>query len=129
MSPAGEEQDRKRLLVIDDDDSLREVFQLNMEREGFQIAQASDGLKGLAKAAVFKPHVIVLDLMMPNLNGFETLHRLQMDGFEKIPVIVVTGYSESANAHIVRAEPNVVEFLSKPIDYGALADFIRKLLA
>jgi DNA-binding response OmpR family regulator len=118
-----------RLLIIDDDDSLRELFAYAMEKEGFQVAQASDGLKGLEKAVVYKPHLIVLDLMMPNLNGFETLHRLQLKGLGEIPVIVITGYSESANAHIVRQEPNVVEFLSKPIEYAALAATIRKLLA
>ena len=118
-----------RLLVIDDDESLLEVFQLTMTREGFEVAEAADGLKGLAKIAVFKPDVIVLDLMMPNLNGFETIHRLQREGFGNIPVIVITGYSDRANVHILRQEPNVVEFLVKPIDYASLAASIRKLLA
>ncbi|MBI3553453.1 MAG: response regulator [Elusimicrobia bacterium] len=120
---------KRRLLIIDDDDSLRELFEFSMEQEGFQVAQAADGILGLAKTEAFNPDLIVLDLMMPNLNGFETLHRLQLGEHAKIPVIVITGYNESASAHIVRQEPNVVEFLVKPIEYAALAETIRRLLA
>lgn len=118
----------KRLLVIDDDDGLREIFKHFMEREGYLVAEAEDGVVGLAKVPVLKPHLIVLDLMMPNLNGFDVLHRLQKDGLGHIPVIIITGYSESANEQILRQEPNVVEFLKKPIAYAELLKLIRRLL-
>jgi CheY-like chemotaxis protein len=121
--------DGKKLLIIDDDDSLREVFEVTMEKAGYQVAGAADGLLGLAKAKVFKPHLIVLDLMMPKLDGFEVLRRLQSEGLGGIPVIVITGYSESASAQIVRSEPNVVEFLQKPIQYPELPALIARLLA
>src|SRR4051812_7887871 len=104
----------KRLLIIDDDDSLRELFEFAMEKEGFFVASAEDGVKGLAKAAVFNPDLIVLDLMMPNLSGFEVIHRMQADGL-KTPVIVITGYSDQANEQVLRQEPNVVDFFKKPI--------------
>lgn len=118
----------KRLLVIDDDDGLRELFKHFMAREGYIVAEAEDGVVGLAKIPVFKPQLIVLDLMMPNLNGFEVLHRLQKDSLGHIPVIIITGYSESANEQILRQEPNVVEFLKKPIAYAELVKLIRRLL-
>lgn len=119
----------KRLLIIDDDDSLCEIFSLTMKNAGYQVADAADGEMGLAKAKVFKPHLIVLDLMMPKLNGFEVLRRLQSEGMGYIPVIVITGYSDPANAQIVRSEPNVVEFMQKPIKYAELPALIARLLA
>lgn len=117
-----------RVLVIDDDESLRELFELAMEKEGFQVAAAEDGFKGLAKVAAFQPHLIVLDLMMPNLSGFEVIHRLQKSA-PAIPVIIITGYSDQANEQLLRQEPNVLDFVKKPIVYAELAALARKLLA
>ncbi|MBI4375845.1 MAG: response regulator [Elusimicrobia bacterium] len=119
----------KRLLIIDDDEDLQELFRRFMEKEGFNVAAAGDGLLGLAKAHAFNPDLIVLDLMMPNLNGFDTLHRLQKEGLGRIPVIVITGFSEQASEQVIRQEPNVVDFLSKPIKYGELTALIRRVLA
>ncbi len=117
-----------RLLVIDDDQGLCEIFDLFMTKQGFTVASAGDGALGLAKIPVYKPHLIVLDLMMPNLNGFEVLHRLRETEHSKIPVIVITGFSDEANEEIVRREPQVVDFLKKPVDYGDLARRIKDLL-
>ena len=118
----------RRLLIIDDDPGLLDAFELFMRREGFQVACAEDGVKGLAKAAVFKPELIVLDLMMPNLGGLEVIHRLQAQGLGDIPVVIVTGFSKTANVEILHQEPNVVEFLEKPLRYGELAALIRRVL-
>jgi len=119
----------KRLLVIDDDDSLCELFRRTMEQAGYQVAAAEDGVVGLAKVAVFRPHLIVLDLMMPRLGGFEVLHKLQNEGRGDIPVVVISGYSDEANEQVIRQEPNVVDFLHKPIKYGELSALIGRLLA
>ena len=119
----------KRLLVIDDDDSLGDLFRLEMQQEGFSVEQATDGLKGLAKVPIFKPDVIVLDLLMPNLNGFDTLMRLQSEGYGKIPVVVMTSQSSPSNEKLIREQPNVVEFIRKPIQFDLLAALFRRLLA
>lgn len=119
----------KRILVIDDDEALRELFDVALGKAGFVVAGAEDGLKGLAKAEAFKPHLIVLDIMMPNLGGFEVLHKLQAMGLGGVPVIVITGYSEQANEALIIREPNVVDFLKKPIQFSEIAAKIRKLLA
>jgi two-component system response regulator ResD len=123
-SPAAE----KRLLLIDDDDSLRELFSISMGKR-FNVAVAEDGVKGLAKIPAFKPHLIVLDLMMPHLDGFEVIHQLQALGFGDIPVIVITGYSDRANESIVSAESNVVAFFHKPLKFDELTAKIDGLLA
>jgi DNA-binding response OmpR family regulator len=118
-----------RLLVIDDDESLRDIFTYAMTKEGFVVAAAEDGAAGLAKAAVFRPHLIVLDLMMPKLDGFGVLRGLQAGSLRDIPVIVITGYSDKANEALVGGEPSVVAFMVKPIAYDELARRIRSLLA
>ena len=117
----------KRLLLIDDDDSVRELFEVAMGKR-FTVAVAEDGAKGLAKVPAFKPQLIVLDLMMPHLNGFEVIHQLQALGYAEIPVIVITGYSDKANESIVSAEANVVGFFHKPLKFEELTAKINALL-
>jgi len=118
----------KRVLLIDDDESLRELFVLAMGQV-FNVAVAEDGVKGMAKVAAFNPQLIVLDLMMPLLNGFEVIHRLQAEGFKDIPVLVITGYSDKANESIIDREKNVVAFLHKPLKFEELIAKIKVLLA
>ena len=117
-----------RVLVVDDDESLLEVLRLHLSKAGFHAATAEDGLKGLEKAKVFRPHVIVLDLMMPRLNGFELIHRLQTEDLSSVPVIVITGFSDSANEQLIRQEPNVVDFVKKPFDHTELIARIRGVI-
>ena len=119
---------KKRLLVVDDDESLRELFRFSMEKEGFAVGEAVDGVDGLQKTPEFEPDMIVVDLMMPNLGGFEMVRNLQALGFGKIPVVVITAYSDQSSEDMIRQERNVIEFIKKPINYGALAQFIRSKL-
>ncbi len=116
---------KRRLLVVDDDESLRELFRFSMEKEGFAVGEACDGLEGLQKTPEFEPDLIVVDLMMPNLGGFEMVRNLQALGFGKIPVVVITAYSDESSEQMIRQERNVVDFVKKPINYAALAAFIR----
>lgn len=118
----------KRLLIIDDDESLREIFTLMMTKAGYRVFEAEDGVVGLARMKAFRPHLVVLDLMMPRLSGFEVIHRMQSEGLGDIPVVVITGFSQSASEQVVRQEPNVLEFLRKPIEYAKLTELIGRLL-
>lgn len=118
----------KRVLLIDDDEDLRELFQLAMGKQ-FNVAVAEDGIKGLAKVPAFKPHLIVLDLMMPLLDGFGVIHKLQEQGFSNIPIVVITGYSDQASESLVNSEPNVVAFLRKPLKFDELTAKLNGLLA
>jgi len=118
----------KRILLIDDDEDLRELFQMAMGKR-FNVAVAEDGLKGLAKVPAFKPDLIVLDLMMPLLDGFGVIHKLQEQGLQAIPVVVITGYSDQASENIVSSEPNVVAFLRKPLKFDELIARIGAILS
>ncbi len=116
-----------RLLIVEDDESLRELLTLAMKAEGFESACARDGEQGLAQLEAYKPDVVLLDLMMPKVNGFQFIGALSQRGV-KIPIIVMTGFWEQADEGLLRQDENVVEFLRKPVKYTELAAAVRKAL-
>jgi DNA-binding response OmpR family regulator len=81
-----------RVLVVEDDPSVRGLLHTLLSAEGYEVATASDGLAGLVKATASKPQLVLLDLMMPDLGGVRVLEELRDDPeLADIPVIVVTG--------------------------------------
>lgn len=81
-----------RVLVVEDDPSVRGLLHTLLSAEGYEVATASDGLAGLVKATASKPALVLLDLMMPDLGGVRVLEELHDDPeLADIPVIVVTG--------------------------------------
>ena len=86
----------KRVLVVEDDPSVRGLLHTLLTGEGYEVATASDGLAGLVKASSQKPDLMLLDLMMPDLGGIRVLEELREDpNMSDIPVIVVTGKLEA----------------------------------
>ena len=81
----------KTLLLVDDDLTLREMYEERLKAEGFTIVQASNGEEALAKAKEIKPAIILLDIMMPKVNGFDVLKSLKANpDLKEIPVIVLS---------------------------------------
>jgi len=81
-----------RVLVVEDDPSVRGLLHTLLSADGYDVSTASDGLAGLVKAASTRPALVVLDLMMPDLGGVRVLEELRTDSeLSGIPVIVVTG--------------------------------------
>jgi two-component system response regulator CpxR len=79
------------ILLIEDDPMLTELYQTKLEMEGYTVTIATDGEAGLAAAAKTKPHLVLLDIMLPKMNGFEVLKKLKKaKATAKIPVIVLT---------------------------------------
>lgn len=84
-------QTARAVLMIDDEANARKLVKLLLEREGFRVLTAANGEEGLILAKVEQPHVILLDIMMPKMNGYETLRRIRDDeDMKHIPVIMVT---------------------------------------
>lgn len=81
----------KRLLLVDDDEEFRLALKLRFEASGFRVSTASDGVEALRKGQEERPHLIILDLMLPQLNGYEVCRRLKFDQkFRHIPIILCT---------------------------------------
>jgi DNA-binding response OmpR family regulator len=85
-----------KVLVVEDDPSVRGLLHTLLTGEGYEVATASDGLAGLVKASSAKPDLMLLDLMMPDLGGVRVLEELRGDpSLADVPVIVVTGKLEA----------------------------------
>ncbi len=117
-----------RILVVDDEDRNRRLMEALISPLGHEVILASDGEEGLAKAVSESPDLILLDVMMPKLNGFEVAQRLKEDWQTKtIPIVIVTALREVEDR--VRAlEAGADDFLSKPVDKIELRARITSLL-
>lgn len=83
--------DGKVILLVDDDLTLREMYEERLKAEGFEIIQAVNGEEAMQKARESKPNVILLDIMMPKVNGFDVLKELKANAdLKDIPVIILT---------------------------------------
>jgi DNA-binding response OmpR family regulator len=118
-------QSNLRLLFVDDDPILREFAAVHLATETVDIDTAADGAEGLDRIAALKPDLVLLDLEMPNLDGFEVLRRLRADpATEHLPVIVVTGREDTGA--IDRAfDAGATSFVAKPINWRLLSYQVR----
>jgi len=119
----------KLVLIVDDDDSVRDLIEFIVRKEGFRIEKAADGEEALAKARATNPDLILLDLMLPKFGGFEILRELQSDETGSIPIVIITGrYTDHSTSDMIKQEPNVRDFLEKPVRPQVLTALIHKLL-
>lgn len=119
----------KTLLLIDDDDDIREVAQLSLELgAGWTVLAASSGAEGIETAKANKPDAILLDVMMPSMDGPATLERLRGDDATRaIPVVFLTAKARPAERDRL-AGLDVAGVLAKPFDPMTLADQLRDVL-
>ncbi len=116
-----ESQGKHLVLVIDDDASQRELMTRFLEREGFAVRVASDGRGGLALARELKPRAILLDVMMPQMDGWSVLSTLKADPqLERIPVVMVTFVNEPGLSESLGA----AELVLKPVEW----DHLKKVM-
>lgn len=119
----------KLIFLVDDDESLLDLMEHVVKKEGFRIQRASDGEEAIKKAKAFNPDLIVLDMMLPGLGGYEALRELQAAGLGDIPIIVMTGRQmDRAGIEMIRQEPNVKEFMEKPVRPALLAAALHRIL-
>lgn len=119
----------KLVLLVDDDESLLDLMDHVVKKEGFRTDRAMDGVEALAKVGALNPDAIVLDFMLPGMGGYEALRELQSRGHGDIPIIVVTGRSmDTKSIEMVRQEQNVKEFLQKPVRPVMLTGALHRIL-
>lgn len=120
-----------KILVIDDEPNIRLLVSIFLGGEGFKILQASNGIEGLEVARKERPSLILLDLRMPKMSGFEVLKALRKDeATKKIRVIVVSGSAEVEGYETDENsdQPSADEYLIKPFDLEDLLDKVRSLI-
>jgi len=131
MPPEGElsPAEAKLILIVEDDDSSRELMEAILKKEGFRLAGARDGEDGLEKARELKPDLILLDMRLPKFGGAELVRMFQEGATAGIPIVIVSGQSaERINADELRREPNVKGFYQKPVNGAAIGMALHMLL-
>ena len=114
-----------RVLVVDDETSIRDFISLGLRHEGFEVQTAVDGRAGLRAVDDFKPHLVVVDLMMPRLDGWELCRAIAGDGSRG--VIILSARDETGD-RIQGLELGADDYLVKPFDFGELLARIRAVL-
>jgi len=114
----------RKVLIIDDEESARELLKLSLEADGFEVVTAEDGRRGLAVYGEHQPEVVLTDIKMPGIDGIEVLRRLKNLNRE-VEVIVITGHGEMELA-IEALQLEASDFINKPISDQALSIALRR---
>jgi len=116
-----------KILVVDDDPSIVDILQVLLKSKGYEVAVARDGREGLAMARQEKPDLIILDVMMPKLDGFSVSGLLFQDPVMRlIPVLILTAKYGAGN--IFELVSNVRLYMEKPFDPPELLKNVERLL-
>jgi DNA-binding response OmpR family regulator len=87
--------DKQRVCIVEDEPTIREIYQIELEKNGYEVFTASDGQEGLDIIKKKNPHIALIDIMMPKVNGIELMEMMKKDKeLSKIPVIVLTNLSD-----------------------------------
>lgn len=123
--PRSPQRDGKRILVVDDEPRMISFIRMNLELEGHQVIEAHNGLEALDQIRTKLPDIVLLDVMMPELDGFETLRMLRE--FSAIPVIMLTAKGDE-NDRVYGLELGADDYVSKPFGPRELSSRIRAVL-
>ena len=126
----GREHDRKKILVIDDEEDLCVLLRhaLTLERSDLDVISAKDGAAGLQRAKADQPHVIILDVMMPRMDGYEVCRRLKGEAATRdIPVVMLTA-SNDPQLNRKAFEAGAIACLNKPYRQATLLNCVDMAL-
>jgi len=121
-------EDTPQVLVVDDDRSTRSTLRHTLQRDGFRVEEASDGQQALALLTRFQPDVILMDAMMPVMDGFTACARMQeLPNGADIPVLMITALQD--NSSVERAfAAGASDYIPKPIHYAVLSQRVRRII-
>jgi len=116
------------ILVVDDESDLVSVLRIGLQIEGFQVIDAADGEEGLRRAQREKPNLMVLDLMLPKLDGYKVCRALKFDDrYKSLPIVVLSARSGEQDRKLA-FDMGADAFISKPYDMAELVRMIRAKL-
>ena len=117
----------KKILVVDDDKAITALLESLLSSQGFIVSVANDGLDAMVQVKKNIPDMIVLDIMMSEINGYDVCNNLKFDEkFKHIPIIVLTSRDEELDPMIGRLMG--ISYMHKPIDTKALLDKVQGVL-
>jgi two-component system alkaline phosphatase synthesis response regulator PhoP len=117
----------KKILVVDDERQIVKLVEINLKKHGYAVVCAYDGVEALEKVESEKPDMLVLDVMMPRMNGFDVLKRLQANpDTEHIPVIMLTAKAQDADI-FTGWQAGVSSYLTKPFNPREVLTFVERI--
>jgi len=117
----------KKILVIEDDDETRELLRMALEKRGYQVTVAEDGVRGYDTALFIKPDLIVTDIRMPGADGVHVIRRVRdTASLEKTPILVTTAFGTGTATFSLQLGANAFE--PKPINSQSFLSTVRRLL-
>jgi DNA-binding response OmpR family regulator len=124
-----------KILVIDDDPDILDALAMILESQGYQVFTARDGIEGLANLKAEKPDLMILDLLMPKMDGFAVCKELQdprWSKFRDMPILILTSVREDASRRRYELETglelNVDDYVEKPISPDILLQRVERLI-
>lgn len=119
----------KKILIVDDEKDLVETLTFRLEAAGFEVIPAYDGLEGLSKARKEKPDLILLDVMMPKMDGYQVCRLLKFSNdMKNIPIVMLTARGQDQDK-ITGQEVGADVYITKPFDGAELVKKIKEVLA
>ena len=117
-----------RILIIEDDRDIVELVRYNLEKEGFQVAAAFDGMSGLAQVQKSPPDLLLLDLMLPKLSGLEICKAVRRDdALNRLPILMLSARGEEAD-RVIGLELGADDYVTKPFSPRELVARVKALL-
>jgi DNA-binding response OmpR family regulator len=118
----------KKILVVEDDPTSLKFLELILNKEGYQVMTASNGLEGLRKAKQESPDLLILDVMLPGFDGFEICHRLRIEpNTAELPILMLSAKGQESDQNTA-ARVGANAFLSKPVDRIVLLNKVTEFL-
>ena len=117
----------QKILVVDDDPSIIKVLENILSTAGFEIIAARDGLDAMVQVKDHKPDLIVLDIMMPEINGYDVCRNLKFDSpYKDIPIILLTSRDQEIDPRI--GQMIGIDYMQKPVDRAVLLAKVKQAL-
>ena len=118
---------REKILVIEDDDEMRELMRMTLKQNGYEVITAADGVRGYDTALFSKPDLIITAIQMPGADGIHVVRRVRdTDSLENTPILVTTAFGNGSATFSLQLGANAFE--PKPIDSRSFLSTVRRLL-
>ena len=122
------EKQETKILLVDDEPDIIEIIKFNLEKKGYQIYTASDGLEAIKISEKIVPHLIIMDVMMPNMDGIEACEQLRKDNKFSDTIIMFLSARGEDFSYVAAFEAGADDYVTKPIKPKVLVSKVKALL-